>query len=183
MHASSLGSPLSFDLLAVQVSNAELEFTTDERVLWQVTLPTLFGRALFMIGGWLTWVARNHSTSLLSCKNASGYFWWTSVFFWMVCLLISSNSLLPIAFTGESSGVKLNKSCLQGATLFYFGYFFTESPWLAPKWLVPNWFWVLNGYVVGSVCLCAASYIIVLELAAERPPSKHIQDAGLALPQ
>ena len=45
--------------MTLQGSKAELTFTTDEEFLWKVTIPTMLGRALFMLAGWFTWAARS----------------------------------------------------------------------------------------------------------------------------
>ena len=76
-------SDLETDTLYWQGSKAELVFTIDTGSLWIITLPTMLGRALFILAGWFTWAARNHSWSI---RNVHGgvYFWWTTILFWVV---------------------------------------------------------------------------------------------------
>ena len=119
----------------MQASKAELVITENVSDLWSITLPVMCGRALFMIAGIFTWAARNRSWSIAT-RNASSYFWWTTVLFTV------------------------------GASLFYWGYFITASPFeLMPRYVVKNWFGVLTGYIAGSGLLLAASYALILDLA------------------
>jgi hypothetical protein len=46
------------NFLIFQGSKAELYFTAEEEFLWKVTIPTMLGRAMFMLAGWFTWAAR-----------------------------------------------------------------------------------------------------------------------------
>ncbi len=68
---------------------------------------------------------------------------------------------------------------MQGAGAFYYGYFCPGSPvMLLPGILVSNWYCVLTGYVFGSLCLLAASYIMILELAAVQHRSERESEAS-----
>lgn len=129
-------------------SKAELYFTAEEEFLWKVTIPTMLGRAMFMLAGWFTWAARNQSWNL-RIHHGTNHFWWTSVLFWL------------------------------GAAGFYYGYFCSNCPFnLLPSILVSNWFCIVSGYILGSVCLLSASYIMILELAFMQCRTERETDAS-----
>lgn len=77
-----------------------------------------------------------------------------------------------------TSEVKLTAG-LQGAGGFYYGYFCSASPFeLLPSILVSNWYCIGIGYILGSVCLLSASYILILELASMQRRAERETDAS-----
>jgi hypothetical protein len=77
-----------------------------------------------------------------------------------------------------TSDLRLNAE-LQGAAGFYYGYFCSNCPFnLLPSILVSNWFCIVSGYILGSVCLLSASYIMILELAFMQCRTERETDAS-----